>query len=208
MKVLIAEDHTIVRQGLRALLTGHAQIDVVGEAVDGAQAVAMCAALSPDVVIMDLGLPGLSGIEATRRITASGSCARVIVLSMHAGEEYARSALRAGARGYLVKGSGLEDLVRAIESVMQGEGFFSPEIAAALTSSSTESEGDLTSREREVLRLVAEGLSSAAIADNLGISVKTVEGHRGRLMIKLGAKNVADLVRHAVRLHIIDVRPN
>ncbi|MFI5309264.1 MAG: response regulator [Polyangiales bacterium] len=208
VRVLIAEDHTIVRQGLRALLGAHAQLEVVGEAEDGREAVRLAEELRPDVVVMDLGMPGLNGVDATRFIIDAGHGARVIVLSMHGGEEYARPAIRAGARGYLVKGSGLEDLVRAIEAVMHGQAFFSPEVAALLlpaAEASSEGGGELTGREREVLQRVAEGSSSAEIASALGLSVKTVEGHRGKLMTKLGAKNVADLVRHAVRLGLVDV---
>lgn len=206
IRVLIAEDHTIVRQGLRALIDGHPQLCVVGETDNGRDAVRLTEELGPDVVIMDLSMPGLNGTDATRQI-AQRSSAKVVVLSMHGGEEYVRAAVRAGARAYLVKGTGLDDLVRAIEAVVRGQAFFSPDVAALLIPESGRSErtDELSGREREVLQLVAEGHSSTEVARALGLSVKTIEGHRGRLMIKLGARNVADLVRHAVRLGLVDV---
>ena len=217
-RVLIAEDHTIVRQGLRALLQSHPQFDVVGEAADGDEAVRCCAELSPCVVVMDVGLPGLGGIEATRRICAARPLTRVVMLSMHADGAYVRAALRAGASGYLVKGSGLEDLVLALETIVDGGRFLCPALQPLLDADagprpSSEPLGGatqgiaepLTSRETEVLQRVGEGLSSAEIAHCFGLSVKTIEGHRGRLMDKLGARNVADLVRHAVRLGLVEL---
>lgn len=212
IRVLLAEDHTIVREGLRALLEDPEDIEVVGEACDGRRAVEMARALQPDVVLMDLGMPGLNGMDATRQIRAHAPAARVLVLSMHAGEEYVRPAIRAGAVGYLVKGAGLSDLVAAIRAVAGGEAFVSPAAAKVLlrdasapegTHASGPEAGHLTGREREILQLVAEGKTSKEIGRLLHISVKTVEGHRGRIMDKLDIHDLAGLVRYAVRTGLI-----
>jgi DNA-binding NarL/FixJ family response regulator len=209
IRVLLAEDHTIVREGLRALLGSATDIEVVGEVADGERAVTSAAALRPDLVVMDLNMPGIDGVEATRRIRERVPGTRVLVLSMHDGEEYVRPAIRAGAAGYLLKGSGLSDLVSAIRAIVAGDAFFSPTVARILLQD-TRGDSDrgqgrdgLTKREREVLTLVAQGRSSPEIAEELGLSVKTVEGHRGRIMAKLGAKNVAGLVRSAIRLGLV-----
>jgi DNA-binding NarL/FixJ family response regulator len=206
IRVLVADDHTIVRQGLRALLDGQPDLQVVAEARDGRDAVRLAVELQPDVVVMDLAMPGLNGVDATRRLAREAPAARVVVLSMHASAEYVRPAIAAGARGYLIKGSDLADLVAAIREVAAGKAFVSPEAASVLVDAAGPRGGsaELTGREREVLQLVGEGHSSAAIGEILGVSVKTVEGHRQRLMSKLGAGNVAGLVRHAVRLGLVD----
>lgn len=204
LKVLLADDHTIVREGLRALLASDAGIEIVGEASNGLEAVQLAERTKPDVVVMDLAMPELNGVDATARIRAASPSTQVVVLSMHATAAHVRPALKAGARGYLLKGSGLSDLLRAIRSVAGGEAFFSPAVASLLLESGDESGGTLTPREREVLQLVGEGHSSASIAERLHLSVKTVEGHRSRLMVKLRATNVAGLVRHAVRLGLVD----
>lgn len=203
IRVLLAEDHTIVREGLEALLAAVPDVVVVGVADDGRAAVRAAEALSPDVVVMDLGMPELNGVDATRQLRAACPRTQVVVLSMYSGEEHVRPAIRAGARGYLVKGSGLSDLVTAIRAVHAGEAFFSPAAAKVLIDDGPEEE--LTGREREVLQLVAEGCSTAEIARRLHLSPKTIEGHRGRLMTKLSVGNVAGLVRHAVRLGLVDV---
>lgn len=211
IRVMLAEDHTIVREGLRALLAASARVVVVGEVADGRAAVAKAIEWRPEVVVMDLGLPELNGVDATREIKQQIPSTAVLILSMYSAEEYVRSAIRAGADGYLLKGSGLSDLVQAIESVRRGDAFFSPSVAKVLLQDS-QSEGKpaaanpgdgLTRREREVLVLVAEGRSSAEIAKLLGLSVKTVEGHRGRIMAKLSIHNVAGLVRHAIKLGLV-----
>lgn len=199
VRVLLAEDHTIVREGLRALLARDAGIEVVGEAADGRAAVREAARLKPDVVVMDLSMPVLDGVEATRAITAAGDGA-VLVLSMHDGAEHVAPALKAGARGYLVKGSGLGDLVTAIGCVARGEAFMDRALARA----PQRAEVSVTPREREVLALVARGLSSSEIAATLDLSVKTVETHRANLLQKLGAPNVAALVDKAHRLGLVD----
>jgi two-component system response regulator NreC len=211
IRVLLAEDHTIVREGLKALLTATEDLEVVGEVEDGREAVEAVGRLQPDVVVMDLNMPKLNGVDATREIRENPDAPKVLILSMYDGEEYVRPAIRAGASGYLLKGSGLSDLVKAIRAVAGGEAFFSPAIAMILLRDSrgegateTKDPGDgLTKREREVLTLVGEGKSSPEIAKILGLSVKTIEGHRGRIMAKLECRNVAGLVRQAIRLGLV-----
>lgn len=212
IRVLLAEDHTIVREGLKALLTATEDLEVVGEVENGRDAVDACARLQPDVIVMDLNMPKLNGVDATREIREKPDAPRVLILSMYDGEEYVRPAIRAGASGYLLKGSGLSDLVKAIREVAGGNAFFSPAVAKILlqdsrgesSSSARKDPSDsLTKREREVLTLVGEGKSSPEIAKILGLSVKTIEGHRGRIMAKLGVHNVAGLVRQAIRIGLV-----
>ena len=207
IRVLLAEDHTIVRQGLVALLRAQRGIEVVGEAEDGLEAVAATQRLLPDVVVMDLAMPRMQGLEAMRRIHEECPKTAVLVLSMHASEEHVRPAIRAGARGYLLKGSGLSDLVAAIRAVAAGEAFLSPAVATILLrdarAAEDEASGPLTTREREVVRLVGSGKSSPEIGKILGLSAKTVEGYRGRIMAKLDLHDVAGLVRYAVRTGLV-----
>ncbi len=210
VRVLLVEDHTIVREGLRALLEGRDDIVLVGEAEDGHAGVEAARTLRPSVVVMDLNLARLDGVEATRIIRSELPETQVLVLSMYGTEEHVRPAIRAGAAGYLLKGSGLSDLLAAISAVAAGHAFFSPEVARIVLDDSRRVGGsserggaDLTPREREILRMVAEGRSSPEIARDLELSVKTVEGHRGRIMAKLESKNVAGLVRHAIRLGLV-----
>jgi two-component system, NarL family, response regulator NreC len=210
VRVLLVEDHTIVREGLRALLEGREDVELVGEAEDGQAGIEAARALRPDVVVMDLNLPRVDGVEATRIIRAELESTQVLVLSMYGTEEHVRPAIRAGAAGYLLKGSGLSDLLAAIHAVATGKAFFSPEVARIVldgtrrgTPGERLSGAELTPREREILRMVAEGRSSPEIARDLELSVKTVEGHRGRIMAKLDSRNVAGLVRHAIRLGLV-----
>jgi two-component system response regulator NreC len=214
IRVLLAEDHTIVREGLKSLLAATRDLEVVGEVSDGREAVDAVARVRPDVIVMDLNMPKLNGVDATREIREKPGAPKVVILSMYDGEEYVRPAIRAGASGYLLKGSGLSDLVSAIRAVHRGDAFFSPAVAKILLHDSrhdadekdkpTADPGDgLTRREREVLTLVGEGKSSPEIAKLLVLSVKTVEGHRGRIMEKLGVHNVAGLVRQAIRLGLV-----
>jgi two-component system response regulator NreC len=211
IRVLLAEDHTIVREGLKALLSATEDLEVVGEVEDGRAAVDAIPRLLPDVVVMDLNMPKLNGVDATREIREKIGAPKVVILSMYDGEEYVRPAIRAGASGYLLKGSGLSDLVKAIRAVAGGEAFFSPAIAMILLrdsrgegpAESKDPADGLTKREREVLTLVGDGKSSPEIAKMLGLSVKTIEGHRGRIMAKLECHNVAGLVRHAIRLGLV-----
>jgi DNA-binding NarL/FixJ family response regulator len=211
IRVMLAEDHTIVREGLRALLDGSPEVEVVGEVSDGRSAVTKAVEWKPEVIVMDLGMPELNGVDATREIKQHLPDTAVLILSMYSAEEYVRPAIRAGANGYLLKGSGLSDLVKAIQAVKRGDAFFSPAVAKILLQDSqadkvpaAKDPGDgLTKREREVLILVADGKSSPEIAKLLGLSVKTIEGHRGRIMAKLGIHNVAGLVRHAIKLGLV-----
>lgn len=212
IRVVLAEDHTIVREGLRALLEGRDDVVVVAEADDGEAAVKAAAEHRPDVVVMDLNLPVLNGVDATKQIRKAQPDTHVLILSMYSTEEHVRPAIRAGAEGYLIKGSGLSDLVAAIKAVSTGNAFFSPQVAkivlddsrrAAQTGGNERAGSELTPRERQILKLVAEGRSSPEIAKELDLSVKTVEGHRGRIMAKLDSRNVAGLVRHAIRLGLV-----
>lgn len=203
VRVLLVEDHTIVREGLKTMLSLEPDLEVVGEAADGERAVREATRLLPDVVVMDLSLPALNGVDATAAIVAACPATRVLVLSMYGGPEHVRPAVRAGASGYLVKGTGVAELVSGIRAVARGEPWFSHGIAAILLREDGSGAGSLTPREREVLKLVAEGLSSAEIAKTLELSVKTVESHRSRLMTKLDVTNAAGLVREAIRLGII-----
>lgn len=212
IRVVLAEDHLIVREGLRALLDGRDDVVVVAEADNGHDAVKAAKEHRPNVIVMDLNMPGLNGIDATKEIRQSQPDTHVLVLSMYSTEEHVRPAIRAGAEGYLLKGSGLSDLVAAIKAVATGNAFFSPQVAkivlddsrrAAKTGVNERAGNELTPRERQILKLVAEGGSSPEIARSLNVSVKTVEGHRGRIMAKLDAKNVAGLVRHAIRLGLV-----
>ncbi len=214
MRVVIADDHTLVRTGMRLLLETIPGIDVVGEAGDGAQALALIEQLRPDFVIMDLAMPGLNGIEAIRRARALQPDIRVIVLSMHADEAYVHQAIVAGASAYLLKGSDRAELERAIQATSRGERYLTPAISQAIVAALATKAGPdaggraldlLTSRQREVLQLVAEGLSTKAIAGRLGLSVKTVEAHRAHIMTKLHAKNRTDLIRYAIRRGIVSL---
>jgi two-component system, NarL family, response regulator NreC len=205
--IVLVEDHTIVREGLRALLSAREEFRVVGEVGNGREALALIKQKKPRVVVMDLNLPGLNGVDVIASLKQSLPEIKVLVLSMHATEEFVRPAVRAGADGFLVKGAGLSDLVAAIVALSKGEAFFSPCVAKILLEGlqpgSNSSSESLTLREREVLRLVARGKSSREIADLLGISVKTVEGHRGNIMEKLHIHELAGLVRYAIRMGLV-----
>jgi two-component system response regulator NreC len=204
IRVALADDHTIVRQGLCALLALEADIEVAGEAGDGREAVELCRRVKPDVVVMDVGMPGLNGVDATRQVIEASPNTRVLILSMHACEEHVRPALRAGASGYVLKGAGMSDLVAAIRAVAVGDAFFSPAVAKLLLRDMQAEGGpELTGREREVLQLVGEGKSSPDIARILHLSVKTVEGHRAKIMSRLNIHDVAGLVRYAVRTGLV-----
>lgn len=212
IRVLLAEDHTIVREGLKALLDGCDDVVVVAEARNGQEAVEAAKEHRPDVVCMDLNMPVLNGMDATKAIRDALPDTHVLILSMYSTEEHVRPAIRAGAEGYLLKGQGLSDLVAAIKAVASGNAFFSPQVAkivlddsrrAAKTGVNDRAGTELTPRERQILKLVAEGGSSPEIARDLDLSVKTIEGHRGRIMSKLDTRNVAGLVRHAIRLGLV-----
>lgn len=202
IRVLLVEDHTIVREGLRAMLAMRSEIEVVGESADGLHAVEEAKRLRPDVIVMDLNLPKQGGLDATRAIREALPDTRVLVLSMYGGAEHVRPALRAGASGYLVKGTGVAELVSGILSVAKGQAYFSHDVAAHLLREEQNSMA-LTPRELEVLKLVASGMSSQEIADSLSLSIKTVESHRSRVMTKLDVTNVAMLVRESIRLGLV-----
>jgi len=214
--VLLADDHMVVREGLRALLEAEGDIEVVGEAQTGRQAVQLAKRLRPDVVVMDIAMPLLNGLEATRRILKAAPATRVLVLSAHGDDEYIRQAVMLGAAGYLIKQTSADLLSRAIREVQKGNTFFSPSIANRLHSLSVESPDGrlvlktrntaLTSRELEVLQLVAEGKANKQVARELGISIKTVEKHRQHLMSKLDLHDTAGLTRYAISAGIIESR--
>lgn len=207
-RILLADDHAVVRNGFRMILNAQPDLEVVGEASTGREAVTRASELQPDIVIMDVTMPELNGIEATRRICESGTRVRVLALSMHKDGVYVREILRAGAAGYLLKDSNESDLLNAVRAVGRGEGFLSPAIADAVLSDYRKHVTNpldlLTTREREVLQWIAEGKTNKEIAQALGLSVYTVEAHRGRIMEKLNLHSTGELVRFAVRNGIID----
>jgi len=198
IRVLVGEDHTIVREGLVALLETAEDIEVVGSAGDGRRAVERCGELRPDVLLCDLSIPGLGGLEVIKKTRAFDRPPKVVVLSMYHDHVWVQRALAAGAKGYLVKGSGVRDVLRAIREVADGGEFLS---ASAARASVVE---DLTPREREVLTSLAEGHTSKEIGAILGISPRTAEHHRARLMSKLGINDVAGLTRYAIRQGLVD----
>ena len=206
-RVLLADDHTIVRQGLRSILEQERDIEVVGEAADGREAIRKAAILAPDIVVMDITMPHMNGIEAAARISKDTPQAKIVALSMHSGEEYIYSLLKAGARGYVPKDSAPSDLVEAIRAVDKGGTYLHPDVSVKVVSEYLKRPdprargGDpdvLTPREREVLQLIAEGNTNKEIALALGLSVKTIEAHRTRIMEKLKIHNVAGLTRYAI----------
>lgn len=205
IRLLIADDHQVLRQGLRALLESQADMEVVGEASNGRDVVAIAAQLTPDIVLMDIGMPELNGIDATRQIGEASKTTRIIALSMHADRQFVQGILRAGAAGYLLKDSAFEELADAVRRVASGQAYLSPAIAGvvveSLQSDSEHGEADdsLSAREREVLQLMSEGNSTKEIAQCLHISVKTVETHRRQVMHKLGIFSVAELTKYAIR---------
>ena len=211
IRVLLADDHTIVRKGLRSLLEGQAGIEVIGEAEHGREAVQKTQELLPDVVLMDLSMPGLSGLEATRQIRKRFPEVKVLVLTRHANEEYIFQILRAGASGYVVKKAAPTELMLAIKAVYQGDSFLSPAISRPVIEEyirkaeamEENSHDRLTDREREVLQLIAEGHSSREIAELLHISEKTVRAHRAHLMDKLDIHSTAELTQYAIRKGVI-----
>ena len=203
IRILLADDHTVVRQGLRLLLIRNQDIDVVGEAAGGREAVAMCRELSPDIAIVDIAMPEMNGVEATRQIRQDGSGANVIILSMHKDAMYVRETLRAGAKGYLLKDAMDKDIVQAIRAVARGEAFLSPGVSATVLDDYQKHVTDpldlVTNRERQILQMLAGGKTSKDIASELNISVYTVDAHRSRIMKKLQLRTIGDVVRFALQ---------
>ncbi|HEX6904431.1 MAG TPA: response regulator transcription factor [Thermoanaerobaculia bacterium] len=206
VRVLVADDHTIVRKGLVSLLVESGECEVVAEAADGLDAVAQAQATRPDVAILDLSMPRLSGLEAVRRIHETLPQTRVLVLTVHEEEEYVLPLVRAGAAGYLIKDTAVSELLAAVRALHAGQGYFCPQAARVLAEHYRQPEradddpyGALSPREREVFHLVVDGRTTKEVARALGISVKTADNHRYRLMEKLGVHNTAELVRYAAR---------
>jgi DNA-binding NarL/FixJ family response regulator len=217
IRVLLADDHELVRAGFRALLASLSDVDVVAEAHDGRAALELVVLHQPDVVLMDITMPGLNGLEATTRIVKDFPNTRVIILSMHASEDHVLLAMQKGASGYLLKGARLAELDLAVRSVARGEIYLSPAASKNIPADYLQRSGEmkaaavgeprlidrLTARQREVLQLIAEGRTIKQIAQTLGISVKTAETHRAQIMERLGIHDLAGLVRFAIRVGII-----
>lgn len=208
IRVLLADDHAMVRKGFRLILEAQPDMEISGEAGNGREAVDLAEKLHPDVVVMDVAMPELNGIEATRRLAASSPHTRVLALSMHKDSVYVREILRAGARGYLLKDSIDTDLINAVRAVAKGDGYISPGVSDAVLTDYRRHVTDpidlLTSREREVLQMIAESKTNKEIAVALNLSVYTVEAHRGKIMEKLNLHSTGELVRFAVRHGLVD----
>jgi two-component system, NarL family, response regulator NreC len=212
VRILLADDHTVMRAGLRLLLERHDNFEVVGEAADGREAVEIAAAQKPDVVVMDVAMPHLNGVEAARQILSRNPDTAIVMLSMHSDESYVLRSLKAGARGYLLKDSAEADLIAAIQAIVEGRSFFSPGVRALLKEDyiyrlqkfgADDTYELLTAREREVLQLVAEGRSNKEVASLLGLSLYTVETNRTHILQKLNLHSVPELILYAVRKGII-----
>jgi two-component system response regulator NreC len=208
IRTLLAEDHTLVRSGIRALLEGSKEVQVVGEAAEGRQAVDLARQLQPELVLMDIAMPELNGIEAARQIRATMPDVRVIMLSMYSDQQYVFESLKAGANGYVLKGSAFQELLNAISTVMGGKNYISPALSdTVMTDYVRRAQGEqrdteldkISGREREVLQLIAEGKSSAEVAELLHISVRTVDTHRHNIMTKIDVHSIAGLTKFAIR---------
>ena len=211
IRILIADDHTLVRESLVGLLQAEGDVQVVAQAADGAETIEKALAVRPDIVVADLSMPRLGGIEVVRRLREQLPDTRVLVLTMHQEDEYVLQAVRAGASGYLVKDSAASELLAAVRNLHAGRGHFGPQAARTLAQQLQHPErtlddpyGRLTSREREVFHLIAEGHTTKEVARKLDISVKTAENHRSRVLEKVGVRNTAELVRYALRKGLLD----
>ncbi len=209
--LLLADDHKLVRQGLRAMLEARSDLKVIGEAADGAEALDLTARLCPDVLLLDVMMPNLNGIEAARQLRQRGLKTRVVFLSMHANAGYAVRALHSGALGYVIKDADFSEILQAIYNAAEGRRYISAEIADQVLELLLSNNGDkagsldiLSPREREILQLIAEGNTNAAIAKKLTLSVRTVEAHRARIMAKLRINSQAELVRFAVQQGLVE----
>jgi len=207
LRILLADDHEMVRKGLRATIEGQDAWEVCGEARTGREAVAKATALRPHIVVMDFAMPELNGLEATRQIRAAVPETEILILSMHESEKLVGELLAAGARGYLLKTDAGESLVAALEALSEHKPYFTPKVSAVVLrgflNPETQESPELTPREREIVQLIAEGKATKEIADVLGISVKTAETHRTNLMRKLDLHSTADVVRYAIRNQIV-----
>jgi DNA-binding NarL/FixJ family response regulator len=211
LRILVVDDHAVVRRGVRSLLESHEGWEVCGEATTGRDAVEQSRRLQPDVVVMDLSLPELNGLDATRQILKDAPDAEVLVLTMHHSEELARDVLKAGARGYVLKSDADENLIAAVDSLRQHKPFLTSTVTEFVLDDYMRRAGglddrpsiSLTAREREIIQLVAEGQSNKETALSLGVTVKTVEAHRANIMRKLRLRSVSDLVRYAIRNQIV-----
>jgi DNA-binding NarL/FixJ family response regulator len=205
---LLADDHTIVRQGLKLILAAQPDFEVVGEAANGREAADLAEKLKPDIVLMDVQMPELNGIEATRRMVAANARMKVLVLSMHKEALYVREVLKAGARGYILKDAIDTELLSAMRSVARGDGYISPAVSGALAADYREQSSNpldtLSTREREVLQLIAEGKTNKEVATKLNLSVYTVDSHRGKIMEKLNLHSAGELVRFAMKNGLVD----
>jgi DNA-binding NarL/FixJ family response regulator len=215
LRILIADDHEVARRGIRALLESHPGWEVCGEAKDGRETVELATTLNPDLILLDIGMPNLNGLEATRQILAISPNAVILVLTMHDTDHVVREVLRAGARGFLLKSDAGRDLIAAVEALQQERTFFTTRVSQMVLDGYLDrgqpeydvdaSQDLLTAREREVVQLLAEGKTSKEVAVTLNLSVKTAETHRTNLMRKLDLHSVADLTRYAVRNGIVQV---
>ena len=209
LRVLLAEDHTLVRAGIRALLESLDGIEVVAEASDGREALRLAQAHAPDILLMDITMKGMNGLEATARLAKEHSATRVIILSMHADQVYVRQALQAGATGYLLKGADVAELELALKAVTRGDTYLSPSVSKDFVDGLLNGKepanplDELTPRQREILQLVAEGRTTKEIASQLNLSIKTVETHRAQLMKRLDIHDVAGLVKFAIRVGLV-----
>jgi DNA-binding NarL/FixJ family response regulator len=211
IRILLADDHTLVRESLVSLLQAGGDVQVVAQAADGLDTVTKAIATQPDIVVTDIAMPRLNGIEVVRRLREAVPQVRVLVLTMHQEDEYVLQAVRAGAAGYLVKDSAAEELLAAVRSLHAGQGYFGPQASKALAEQLQHPErqvddpyGRLTAREREVFHLIVEGMTTKEIARRLEISAKTAENHRARVLDKLDVRNTAELVRYALRRGLLD----
>lgn len=214
-RILIADDHELVRRGLRSVIAGHSEFEVIGEALTGREAVEFVRKLKPEIVVMDIGMPELNGLEATRQILKDYPSVEVLILTMHESEQLIREVLDTGARGYVLKSDAGRDLLAALESLRRHKPYFTTKVSEMVLTGylrggprPEEPDGAprlrLTPREREIVQLLAEGKSNKEVATALNISVKTAETHRARIMAKLGLRSIGDLVRYAVRNRIVE----
>jgi DNA-binding NarL/FixJ family response regulator len=211
MRILLADDHTLVRAGIHALLAAMPDVEVIGEAADGEAALQLALQKKPDVVLMDIAMKGMNGLQAAARLHAALPETRVIILSMHASEDYLQQALRAGAAGYMLKDAATLELQLALAAVARGDTYLSPAVSAQvvegfLQNGTSTTSAALTARQNEILRLIASGQSTKEIAFQLNLSGKTVDSHRAQLMERLNIHDVAGLVRYAIRTGLIDAK--